>query len=278
MMAKKRLTFKKLLPKVIFWAIIIITLILLLIPIYYMISSSLKTKVQMMDVKQFFVFKPTLKNYIKVFTTHDLMTPLCNSLIVSLGATGLACLLGLPAAHSIARHNMHVMSAIILCVRIVPAVTFLVPWYMILSKMGLVGTKAALILSNLLVLLPLIIWIVSPYFGSIPKDLEDAALVDGCTEAGAFIRVMIPLAVPGIITAAILSFIHAWNNFMFAYVLGGSGTQTLPVALKLFIGYTGIDMSGLMAAAVVVTMPVVIISIVLQKYVVSGLTAGAVKG
>ena len=231
-----------------------------------------------MDMKQFFAFKPTMKNYVKIFTAYDLLTPLLNSLIVSLGATGLACLLGLPAAYAIARHRMYTMSAIILCVRIVPAVTFLVPWYIILGRFSLIGTKTALILSNLLVLLPLIIWIVSPYFGSIPKELEDAALIDGCSEGKAFTRIMIPLAAPGIVTAAILAFIHAWNNFMFAYVLGGSGTKTLPTMLKLFIGYTGIDMSALMAASVVVTMPVVIISIVLQKYVVSGLTAGAVKG
>lgn len=277
-MEHRNINLKKALLKVLFWLVILVSLCLLLIPIYYMISSSFKTKVQMMDMKQFFVFKPTLKNYVKIFTAYDLFTPLLNSLIVSLGATGLACLLGLPAAYAIARHRMHTMSAIILCVRIVPAVTFLVPWYIILGRFSLIGTKTALILSNLLVLLPLIIWIVSPYFGSIPKELEDAALIDGCSEGKAFTRIMIPLAVPGIVTAAILAFIHAWNNFMFAYVLGGSGTKTLPTMLKLFIGYTGIDMSALMAASVVVTMPVVIISIVLQKYVVSGLTAGAVKG
>ena len=277
-MEHRNVNLKKALLKVLFWLVILVSLCLLLIPIYYMISSSFKTKVQMMDMKQFFVFKPTLKNYVKIFTAYDLLTPLLNSLIVSLGATGLACLLGLPAAYAIARHRMYTMSAIILCVRIVPAVTFLVPWYIILGRFSLIGTKTALILSNLLVLLPLIIWIVSPYFGSIPKELEDAALIDGCSEAKAFTRIMIPLAVPGIVTAAILAFIHAWNNFMFAYVLGGSGTKTLPTMLKLFIGYTGIDMSALMAASVVVTMPVVIISIILQKYVVSGLTAGAVKG
>ena len=176
---------KKALLKVLFWLVILVSLCLLLIPIYYMISSSFKTKVQMMDMKQFFVFKPTLKNYIKIFTAYDLLTPLLNSLIVSLGATGLACLLGLPAAYAIARHRMHTMSAIILCVRIVPAVTFLVPWYIILGRFSLIGTKTALILSNLLVLLPLIIWIVSPYFGSIPKELEDAALIDGCSAAAA---------------------------------------------------------------------------------------------
>lgn len=277
-MEHRNVNLKKALLKVLFWLVILVSLCLLLIPIYYMISSSFKTKVQMMDMKQFFVFKPTMKNYVKIFTAYDLLTPFLNSLIVSLGATGLACLLGLPAAYAIARHRMYTMSAIILCVRIVPAVTFLVPWYIILGRFSLIGTKTALILSNLLVLLPLIIWIVSPYFGSIPKELEDAALIDGCSEGKAFTRIMIPLAVPGIVTAAILAFIHAWNNFMFAYVLGGSGTKTLPTMLKLFIGYTGIDMSALMAASVVVTMPVVIISIVLQKYVVSGLTAGAVKG
>lgn len=277
-MEHRNVNLKKALLKVLFWLVILVSLCLLLIPIYYMISSSFKTKVQMMDMKQFFAFKPTMKNYVKIFTAYDLLTPLLNSLIVSLGATGLACLLGLPAAYAIARHRMYTMSAIILCVRIVPAVTFLVPWYIILGRFSLIGTKTALILSNLLVLLPLIIWIVSPYFGSIPKELEDAALIDGCSEGKAFTRIMIPLAAPGIVTAAILAFIHAWNNFMFAYVLGGSGTKTLPTMLKLFIGYTGIDMSALMAASVVVTMPVVIISIVLQKYVVSGLTAGAVKG
>lgn len=264
--------------KVLFWLTIIVALLLLLTPIYYMISSSFKTQAQMMDMRQLFSFEPTSKNYVKVFTKFDIITPLVNSLIVSVGATGLACILGLPAAYAIARHNMHKLSAVILCVRIVPAVTFLVPWYMILSKIGMIGTRGALIMANLLVLLPLMIWIVSPYFASISKELEEAAFIDGCSEAKSFIRIMVPLSTPGIITAAILSFIQSWNNYMFAYVLGGSNAKTLPVMLKLFIGYQAVDYGSLMTAAVIVAMPVVIISILLQKYVVSGLTAGAVKG
>ena len=263
---------------VILWIIVIITLLFLLVPIYYMISSSFKTQRQMMNIKQLFIWEPTIKFYKNIFLKHDITTPLINSIIVSLGATGLACILGLPAAYSIARHNMHKLSSVILCVRIVPAVTFLVPWYMILSKWGMLGTRTALILANLLVTLPLIIWIVSPYFGSIPKDLEDAAFIDGCNEVNSFFRIMLPLSGPGIITAAILAFINTWNNFMFPYVLGGSTAQTLTVALKRFIGYQALDYSTLMAAAVVVAMPVVLISIFLQKYVVRGLTAGAVKG
>jgi len=269
---------KKIIVKTVFWLIIAVVMILLLIPIYYMIASSFKTQAQMMDIKQLFKFVPTVKNYVKVFGMYDLAGPLLNSIVVSIGATGLACLLGLPAAYAIARHNMHKLSAVILCVRIVPAVTFLIPWYIILSRIGLVGTKIALIGANLLVLLPLMIWIVSPYFASISKELEEAAFIDGCSEAKSFIRIMIPLSSPGIITAAILSFIQAWNNFLFAYILGGSAVKTLPVMLKMFIGYQGVDYACLMASAVVVAMPVVIISIFLQKYIVSGLTAGAVKG
>ena len=277
-MGGKKISAQKIALKLVFWVVVIATLILLLIPIFYMIVSSLKTQAQMMDIRQLFIFKPTLSNYEKVFNTYELGGPLLNSLIVSLGATGIACLLGLPAAYAIARHNMHKLSAVILCVRIVPAVTFLVPWYIIASRVGLLGTKGILILANLLVLLPLMIWIVSPYFGSISRELEEAAFIDGCSETGSFIRIMIPLSTPGIITAGILAFIQAWNNYMFAYILGGSGTKTLPVMLKMFIGYQGVDYSCLMAAAVVVAMPVVIISIILQKYVVSGLTAGAIKG
>lgn len=257
-----------------------LTLILLivLIPIWYMFSSSFKTGAQMLDMSQFIFFEPTLDIYKRVFSGYDILRPMRNSLIISIAATGLACLLGVPASYSIARHHMHKFSSIILIVRIIPAISFLVPWYMLLSRIHWVGTFQAVILANLLTLLPLIIWIVSPYFQTIPKELEDAAFIDGCSEIQSFLTIMIPLAIPGILTAVILSFINAWNNFMFSYVLGGSNVMTLPMMLQLFMGYDTIDLSGMMAASCIIVAPVVIISICLQKYVVSGLTAGAVKG
>lgn len=269
---------KKISLALIFWVIIIVVMFLLLIPIFYMVTSSFKTQAQMMDINQAIFFSPTLKNYQKAFERYDIIGPLVNSMVISLSAVILACLMGLPAAYAIARHGMKKLETVILIVRIVPAITFLVPWYTILSRMGWLGTRRALVLANLLVLLPLIIWIVSPYFGSIPKELEESAFMDGCSEAGSFVRIMIPLSRPGILTAAILGFIQVWNNFMFAYVLGGTSSRTLPVMLKLFIGYDAVDYGTLMTAAVIVALPVVIISIFLQKYIVNGLTAGAVKG
>jgi multiple sugar transport system permease protein len=257
--------------------ILFIALFLLLVPIYYMVSSSFKTQRQMMDFKQFIKFTPTLSNYKKLFEQYDIMKPMSVSIIVTVMATGLACLFGIPAAYAISRHKMHKLSAVILSVRIVPAVTFLIPWYIILSKMHLLGTLTALIAANLLVSLPLIIWIVVPYFGSISKELEEAAFIDGCSEAGSLVRIMIPLSSPGIITATILSFIKVWNNYMFAFVLGGTKSRTLPVMLKVFIGYTGIDYACLVTAATIVALPVVVLSIFMNKHVVTGLTAGAVK-
>lgn len=269
---------KKVVLKVIFWVIVVCVLIVNLIPILWMLEASFKTIVDIMNPKKLFIFTPTVKNYIEVFTKYSFAKPIVSSLIVSIVSTAVACLLGLPAAYSIARYKQNKLSLIILAVRIIPAITFLVPWYIIFSKLGLTGTYTAMIVANLLVSLPLIIWIVTPYFGSIPKELEEAAFIDGSSNCGSFLKIMVPLSAPGIFTAAILSFIYSWNNFLFALILSSSETKTLPMAIFNFISYTDVNWGGLMAASVVITGPVIIISIILQKYVVSGLTAGAVKG
>lgn len=264
--------------KILYWAAIVLILLFTLFPLVYMFLSSFKRIVDLMNLDKLFIFKPTLKNYIDVFQRYDFVSPIKNSLIISVVSTAIACILGLPAAYSVARYRMHKISFIVLFVRIIPAITFLIPWYIIFSKLRLNGTFTALILAHLLVSLPLIIWIVTPYFESIPKELEEAAFIDGSSVLNSFLKIMLPLSGPGIFTAAILSFIYSWNNFIFALVLSGKHTKTLPMAIYNFISYTEVNWSGLMAAAVVITAPVIIISLVLQRYVIGGLTAGAVKG
>ena len=253
---KRRIKPKKICMKTIFWIVVVCIMFVNLVPLLWMLSASFKTIVDIMNPKKMFVFTPTIKNYIEVFTKYSFLKPIINSLIVSTGATVLACLFGLPAAYAIARYKQNKLSLIILAVRIIPAITFLVPWYIIFSKLKMTGTYTSLI----------------------PKELEEAAFIDGSSVFNSFIRIMIPLSAPGIFTAAILSFIYAWNNFLFALILSSSSTKTLPMAVFNFISYTSVNWGGLMAAAVVITGPVIIVSIALQKYVVSGLTAGAVKG
>ena len=275
---KKKLTPKKRALKILYWAAIVVILAITLVPILYLISSSFKKIVDIMNPDKLFIFMPTVQNYIDVFTKYDFVKPLINSLIVSVGATVLACIFGLPCAYSIARFKQRKLSLVVLAVRVIPCITFLVPWYIILSRVHLTGTHVALIGANLLVSLPLIIWICTPYFESVPASIEESAMMDGCSVYGSFLKIMIPLSGPGICTAAILSFIYSWNNFMFALILGSAKTRTLPTAVFNFISYTDVNWGGLMAATVVITLPVIVISIILNQYVVGGLTAGAVKG
>ena len=124
----------------------------------------------------------------------------------------------------------------------------------------------------------MIVWVMITYFDKLPKDLEESAMVDGCTRLDAFLKIMLPLSVPGLITATLLTFIASWNNFIFGLILGTSKTQPLPVAVFSFISYTEVNWGGMMAASVVITLPIIVICMLLQKYIISGLTAGAVKG
>lgn len=261
-----------------FYFILILIMIWTMFPFLYMVISSFKTNVDLFNMDKLFIFKPTLKNYIDVFTLYDFAKPLKNTTIVTFVSTTLCLLLGVPAAYSIARFNQRFFSTVILAVRIIPGIAFLVPWYVIFTKLGLNGTYVSLILCHMLIGLPMVVWVMIPYFEKLPRGLEESAMVDGATRLQAFLRIMLPLAVPGLITATLLTFIGSWNNFIFGLILGTSKTQPLPVAIFSFISYTEVNWGGMMAASVVITLPIIIICMLLQKYIISGLTAGAVKG
>lgn len=247
-------------------------------PLMWMVLASFKTNVDIYDPSKIFNFAPTLANYSTVFGQADYGQYIWNSFFVALIATVLSLVLAVPAAYSMSRFVMGKSAMVVLLARIIPGVSLLVPWYFLFSQMRLVGSFTVLILSMMFVSLPLILYIMMSYFDSMPEELEEAAQVDGLTPIGAFLRITLTLSMPGVATAAILSFIFAWNNFMFALVLSGASTKTLPVAIFDFVGYASIDWGGLMAAAVIVTLPIMVIALFTQKYIVSGLTAGATKG
>lgn len=261
-----------------FYVSIVLILFVVLFPFAWMILASFKKNADILNVEKMFSFVPTVKNYISVFVDYEFMTPLKNSFIISFVSTMLALLLGLPCAYAIGRARMHVFSGIILMIRIVPAISFLVPWYLLFTRMGLTGTYTSLITCHFIVSLPTIIWIMIPYFETIPKELEESAKIDGSSNFHTFTGIMIPLAKPGILTSGILAFIFSWNNFMFALILCSSKTTTLPIAIYQFISYSNVNWGGIMAASVIITTPIIIISFFLQRHIITGLTAGAVKG
>ncbi len=257
---------------------LVVIVLTFLAPLVWMVLSSLKTTVDIYNPAAAFVFSPTLQNYETVFGQASYLQYIFNSFWIGIWATVLSMILGVPAAYSMSRFVMKKSAALVLMARIIPGVSLLVPWYFVFSNLGLVGGYGVLILSHMFVLLPLFVYIMISFFDSLPLELEEQGQVDGLTPIGAFLRIALPLSVPGVATASILSFIFSWNNFMFALVLSGSSTKTLPVAIFDFVAYASIDWGGLMAAAVVITVPIMVIALFTQKYIVSGLTAGATKG
>ena len=261
-----------------YFGTIIVLVLFFLLPLLWMVLNSFKTPIEIVQIPPKLFFTPTLGNYENVFGTQNFLKYMWNSLVVAGGSVFIGLLIGLPAAFSIARYKQHKLAVFILISRIVPGITFLLPLFILFRTFNMVDTYAALILSHLLVGLPFIVWVMVPFFEAIPGDLYDAARVDGCSVTQTFIRIILPVSVPGIVTGAILSFIFSWNNFMFSIILATNETKTVPVAIFNFIAYAQIDWGGLMAAAVIITLPVLLITLITQKYVIRGLTAGAVKG
>jgi len=249
-------------------------------PIVWMVLASFKLNVQIYDPTKAFIFDPTLENYGTVFDPRrgNYLVYIWNSFYVAFMATALSLVLAVPAAYAMSRFIMNKSAMVVLMARIIPGVSLLVPWYFIFAQLKMTGGYLPLVLSHMFVSLPLILYIMMSFFDQMPEELEESAQVDGLTAIGAFFRITLPLSVPGIATATILSFIFSWNNFMFALVLSSSSTKTLPVAIFDFIGYAAIDWGALMAASVVVTTPIMLIALFTQRYIVSGLTAGATKG
>ncbi len=266
------------LVNLVFYLVIISMAMVVLFPFLWMLSSSFKTQVDIIAWPPRFVFKPTLQNYSRVFGEQDFFKYFINSSIVGISAVGLSLLIGLPAAYSIARFAQKRLSVFILVARLMPGISFLLPWYIIFSRIGLMDSYAALILSHMLIALPVIVWIMSSYFDGVPMELEESAMVDGATRQKAFMAIILPLSGPGIVTATTLSFIFSWNNFMFSQVLSMEKTKTLPIAVYNFVSYAEVDWGGVMAAAVAIMLPAIILTMLFQKYVVKGLTMGAVKG
>ncbi len=269
----------KLLKNVGFYALVAIFMFPTVFVFYWMITLSLKPQIEAAAYPPiFFRFSVTFKGYMEVFAKHPFLLYTWNSLVVATGCTLLGLIVGLPCAYSIAHWRQQKLALTILAARIIPGISYLIPWYILFRNLKMVDTYQALILTHLVVGLPIIIWVMIGFFEDIPVELREAALIDGCTDYGAFWRVAVPLVKPGVVATGILSFIFSWNNFLFSVILAGRTTRTLPIAVFNMIGYEEINWGPLAAAATLITLPVIILTLIIQRHIVAGLTFGAVKG
>ncbi len=264
--------------RALFHGTLAVLLVFFLFPLVWMVLSSLKTNVQVTEFPPLWLFWPTWQNYADVFTKNPFYSYMLNSTIIALAAVGVGLVVGLPAAYTMARYRQTSLGVLFLSMRILPSIALLVPLFVIYRSLGLINSLGGIVIAHLIIVVPLIVWIMAGFFEDIPKELEEAALIDGCTRAGTFVRIILPLSKPGIVAATILSFIASWNNFIFVLILGGRDTITLPMAVYGFVSFEDVNWGGLNAAATVITVPILVLSLVVQRYLAGGLTMGAVKG
>jgi multiple sugar transport system permease protein len=263
------------------YVVIGLFLVWVLVPILMVVLNSFKTPNAIFTSTPKLTFSPTTANYSKVLGDLDFTKYLLNSMIVAAGSTICSLVIGTPAAYTLARlpiRGREWWARLILFTRMVPAVALVVPMFVLFEKINLLGSYWALIAAHTTFNLPIVIWMMRSFFEELPIELEEAALVDGSTRFGAFGRVALPLAAPGLAATAILCLLFSWNEFLFALVLSGQNTQTVPIGVASFIGTVSVDWGGSSAAAVVAMVPIFILGLAAQRFLVRGLTFGAVKG
>lgn len=218
------------------------------------------------------------KNYLAIAESNDFLLYFWNSIVVTGAATLFALIVGVPAGYGIARMKAHKSAIVVMIARMTPGLSFLIPLFLLFQWIGLLGTLWPQIIIHLVVTVPIVIWIMIGYFETTPIELEEAAMIDGATRWEIFRTVALPIAKPGIVVAFILAVIFSWNNFVFGIVLAGRETRTLPVAVYNMLSFEQVSWGPLAAAALVVTLPVLVLTVLAQRQIVAGLTAGAVKG
>jgi len=267
------------------YLIVVAALVITLAPVYWMITISFKSEIdQFAAPPRWFSFSPTLEHYAEAFVARSFGQYLFNSLLVAVSSTLCALVLGTLAAYSLARFRLpyrldRKLALWILSTRMFPAIVTAVPLFLIMRDIGLVNTRLSLVVVYTAFNLPFVVWMMRGFFAEVPRDLEEAALVDGDSRLGAFWRVSLPLVLPGLAATAVFCLIVSWNEFLFALVLTQTDTaMTLPVGIAGRVTQYGIKWGAMSAAAVVAIVPILAFALSVQKYLVRGLSLGAVKG
>jgi len=259
---------------------LLLVLFVTLFPFYWMVSTSLKTTAQTFAYPPVWVFTPTLEHYRSALTDYGVGRGLLNSLIVSLLTTGLAVLIGTPAAYALARFEFPGKRELwfwFITNRMVSPIVLALPFFLLARTLNLIDTYWVLVLVYLTFTVPIVVWICADQFRTVPRELDEAALVDGASHAYAFFRVSLPLAAPGVVVSAILSFIFSWNELLYPLVLTRNRARTAPVDATSFMSGYDLPWGEIMATGTLIVLPVIVFAVLVSNHLVRGLTMGAVK-
>jgi len=256
-----------------------IVILFCVFPFYWMITMSFKQRIDIVDPSAW-IFKPTILNYVKVIFEKDIFFYFKNSLIVVAGTIVISIILGSMAAYGFARskfRHKEDLAFFILSLRMLPPMAAVVPFFILATFIGLLDTHLILIIAYLTFNIPFATWMMRGFFEEIPREIEEAAMVDGASQLKIFTKVVLPLVAPGIAATVILCFIFSWNEFAFALFLTSLKARTLPTTVTFFLAARGVVWGELAATSTITTLPIIIFTLLVQKNLVRGLTFGAIK-
>jgi len=253
--------------------------LIILLPVLWVVRTSFATELIAYEIPPRFIFRPTLENYLELFKVNHFEVYFRNSLITALATTLISVPIAALGGYAFARYRTGGLPLQfgVLGTQMLPGIVLILPIFVLFKELGLTNTLYGLILAYMTFNLPFLVWILMGFFENIPKELEEAAWIDGASPSRAFFSVVFPITAPGIMAGAVLSFIMCWNEFLFALILTGSGTSTVPVSLAAMATQRGVLIGKLAAGTTLGILPMVLISLFVQKYLVRGLTFGAIK-
>ena len=255
--------------------------VLYISPLVWLVLASFKNRVDIFSATPSLAFTPTLDNYVTAFGQKGFGDNLINSVVVAVVSSAVALLVGVPAAYSLSRRSGRVFRAYLftlLAARLMPAMVLVVPLFILATKLGVSGTYVAVVAAHLTFAIPFTVWMMRGFFVGVPKSLDEAARLDGCSEAMTFLRIALPLTRGGLVATTIFLLINSWNEFLFALILTGRDSATMPVALPNLLTPIGTFWGQIAAVATVTILPVAIFAFLVQKHMVAGMTGGALAG
>ncbi|ESX94381.1 carbohydrate ABC transporter permease [Mesorhizobium sp. LNJC403B00] len=263
------------------WAVLLVAVVVALTPYVWMVLASFKNRVDLLSSVPKWIFSPTLANYPAVFIDKEYWPLAINSVLISVSSTVLCIVIGAPAAYGFARSNFpgkEDLFFFFLTTRMAPPISIAVPLFLFFTSLGLIDTIYAVVIAHTSFNLSLVVWMMRGFFAEIPREIDEAAMMDGRSRLGAFFFVVAPLAAPGMGATAVLCFILSWNEFLYAFILVAFDGRPLTVGIPGLVTPHGTLWGQVAAVAIVATLPIVLFTFLVQKQLVRGLTFGAVKG
>jgi multiple sugar transport system permease protein len=259
-------------------ALILASLIVVL-PLLWIFRTSFVHRVLAYQIPPKWLFTPVLDNYRIIFNEEPFVRFFVNSIVIAVSSTLLCLIIGAPAAFSYSRFRTggNALRVGMLATQMLPAITLVIPFFLIYRAVGLYNTRLGMVITYITFNIPFIVWILIGFFEGIPKELDESAMVDGCTRFSAFVRIIVPVSLPGVLSAGVFSFVLSWNEFLFALILTGKKSKTLPVAVSGLITQQGVQIGAVCAAIVLIILPMIVLYFGLRQFLIKGMVAGAVK-